>query len=269
MSALATSSARRTESRQPHNASETSLNGALAPSAPNYVAGVAAICQNALGPRSGWLARSALAQSLALCTIEAAQATCSDFIAVSNVIDRYQAYRATRGYLGNKDGLRDLLETFDDVGGPAIWAGKVGNFRRRYTGDGPAVCAAGIFHVADAFYRAGVNSALDLTKALADRSRRAVIEQGWRNGLGDPGDRSWRHLLALTGPIDPALEASAVMALLELTASPSAATSAFDSVTNTAEALGVPVGTLRFTILRWYLSDTATIPEQPLRTTAV
>ncbi|MBB3036132.1 hypothetical protein [Hoyosella altamirensis] len=263
MSALATSSVRRPESRPAYNASDASLNGGVAASAPGYVADVAAICQSVLGPRSGWLPRSALAQSLALCTIEAAQATCSDFIAVSNVIDRYQAYRATRGHLGNNDGLRDLLETFDDVGGPAIWAGKVGNFRRRYTGDGPAVCAAGIFHVADAFYRAGVNSALDLTKALADTSRRAVIEQGWRTGLGDPVDRSWRHLLALTSPIDPALEASAVMALLKLTASPSAATSAFDSVSNTADALGVPVGTLRFTILRWYLSGTAKVPEQP------
>lgn len=251
MSALATSSSR-----------QASIDYATLGS----VAHVASACVQMLGPRSGWFPRRELSESLALCTIEAAQATCSGFTGVCSVIDRYQEYRRTKSPSDSPnrpDTLRNLLETFDDVGGPSIWAGKVGNFRRRYTGDGPAVCAAGIFHAADNFYRSGINTTADLTRAISDPRQRSVIGEAWQTGLGDPSTRSWQHLLALTGRSDSPLDEDAAEIFLAHIAinRGSIDSSALDSA---AAVLDVTSATLRFTILRWYLSESAAGIKEPL-----
>ncbi|MCW4355147.1 hypothetical protein ONR57_17715 [Hoyosella sp. YIM 151337] len=238
-------------------AAPQSAKPALARPGIEGAAAFAALARQHLGAPSSWLDRHVVSESLALCVIEAAQATCSGFATVCSVIDRYQEYQRTKGEPG-PDSLRDLLETFDAVGGPSIWAGKVGNFRRRYTGDGPTVCAAGIFHVADSFYRLGVSTTTDLAATAVRPAWRSKVRDAWRCGLGDPSERSWHHLLALTCPTDPALERAAAQTLLT-----HAAVSVPVDFDSTAALLGVRAGTLRFAIIRWYLCDAAAGIKEP------
>lgn len=106
--------------------------------------------------------------SLALCLVEAVQANVAEAAQTAGVVECYHAYRLAKGHTAGTDGVRALLRTFEEVGGIEAWAGKVGNYRRRYSPNSAPVAAAAIEHAAVLLYRLGIESSEDLRRAVAD-----------------------------------------------------------------------------------------------------
>ncbi|CAM2811092.1 hypothetical protein [Skermania piniformis] len=124
---------------------------------------------------------------LALCVIEACEC--------APVIERYRAYRAAQGEQAATDGVRALLRTFEETGGSDQWAGKVGNFRRRYNPAAEPVPAAAIERTAELLYLHRIETTADLRRALDTPAVRRQLESGIRD-IG--GDREWRLFVGLT-----------------------------------------------------------------------
>jgi hypothetical protein len=129
---------------------------------------------------------------LAVLVIEALQSTvCSD-ADTEAVVDRYCAYRQAQGSWQGRDGARALLRTFEDVGGCLQWAGKVGNYRRRYSPTSTPIVASAIERVAELFYRHRIDSIADFNAAIGDAARRKTLESDFTAISGDP--HAWQRM---------------------------------------------------------------------------
>ena len=92
------------------------------------------------------------------------------------------------------DGARDLLRTFDEVGGVNEWADRIGNRKPTSTGPNAPLKAAAVQSAAAVLADLGITTTAEL--AAADRTAAA---QSW---LAIPGQRSgltWSCLLTLAG----------------------------------------------------------------------
>ncbi|KAA0022510.1 hypothetical protein [Antrihabitans cavernicola] len=135
--------------------------------------------------------------SLAVCVIEALQSSVTDESDTAVVVDRYVAYRHAQGEIAEADGVRALLRTFEEVGGCEQWAGKVGNYRRRYDPAGAPVAGAAIEHAAELFYTHRIDTETDLRRAADDQAKFASLESGLREITGSSD--AWFTLLELAG----------------------------------------------------------------------
>ncbi|GGC70572.1 hypothetical protein IEU95_13555 [Hoyosella rhizosphaerae] len=221
-------------------------------------ADIADICVKRCGEPTTWITATELRESLALCLLEVIQATCSDYRAVVDLLDRYRNYRyaRTRDFSSSNstpDGLQELLNTFDEVGGPTIWVGKVANFRRRYSGDGVPVRAASILHIAHILHQLKVNTVTDLRTAENSEGKMGEIEHAWFTELGELTSHAWPHLRVLVG-LDEVDSSAAVNAFREQ-CTPNMDSHTFrGGMPRAAGRLGVSTSELEFTISRWYLS---------------
>ncbi|CDZ92405.1 hypothetical protein QM787_04600 [Rhodococcus ruber] len=109
------------------------------------------------------------------------------------VTDRYRAYRAAQGADAGHDGIRALLRTFEETGGSAQWAGKVGHYRRRYSPEDAPIAADTVELAADVLHRHGVDSVDDL--AGTDDT---TLADEWQRAGGDPA--VWQPLLDALRP---------------------------------------------------------------------
>lgn len=134
---------------------------------------------------------------LAVCVIEALQSIVTDEFDTAVVIDRYVAYRAAQGQPASDDGIRALLRTFEEVGGCEQWAGKVGNYRRRYNPTAAPVACAAIEHAAELFYLHRIDTYADLRRAVADHATLTSLEAGLSEITGSSD--VWFTLLELAG----------------------------------------------------------------------
>ena len=140
---------------------------------------------------------AAMASGLAICLMEAVQATITGADDADVVVDRYSSYRQAQGQRADVDGVRALLRTFEEAGGIDPWAGKVGNYRRRYSPQSPPVAAGAIEHAAELFYAHRIDSVDDLRDALHTSRVRSELEAGLR-AIAERSD-TWDTLLGLTG----------------------------------------------------------------------
>lgn len=113
---------------------------------------------------------------LAILVIEALQSTVCNDADTDAVVDRYCAYRRAQGPWQGQDGARALLRTFEDVGGCLQWAGKVGNYRRRYSPTSAPIAATAIERVAELFYAYRIDSIADFNAAVENITTRMAIE---------------------------------------------------------------------------------------------
>ena len=131
---------------------------------------------------------------LAILVIEALQSSvCSD-ADTQAVVDRYCAYRQAQGSWLGQDGSRALLRTFEDVGGCLQWAGKVGNYRRRYTATSAPIAASAIEHVAELFYTHRIDSIAEFNAALDDAEKRSALA---RDFIAIGGAQAWTRITDL------------------------------------------------------------------------
>ncbi|RAV00258.1 hypothetical protein [Mycolicibacter senuensis] len=74
--------------------------------------------------------------SLALCIVDSVQSTGVKYSSVEKVVDRYRVYRRAQGGDPNRDGVRELLATFEELRVPDGWAEAIGNWNRTSTRGG-------------------------------------------------------------------------------------------------------------------------------------
>src|SRR4051794_39743676 len=72
-------------------------------------------------------------ESLALCIVDSVQSTGVTYSSVINVRQKYRSYRIEQGADPNTDGARELVGSFDELGGPEAWSLRIGNQNKTST----------------------------------------------------------------------------------------------------------------------------------------
>ena len=138
-------------------------------------------------------------QGLALCIVDSVQSTGVTYSSVVNVVDSYRRYRKAQHADPETDGVRELSATFDELGGPDVWAREIGNQNKTSTHKGAPLKAAAIQDAVKVFLAEGITASQDLRDAAVDPERLAQIESAW---LRIPGQRSgitWHYVQMLAG----------------------------------------------------------------------
>lgn len=226
---------------------------AVASSAAGSAEGLISACLHHLGDPACWIGAQDHSGSLALCLIEAVQASGSDFVPTAGLVARYQAFRNATAMPPAplaRDGLAELLATFDLVGGPAIWIGKVGHYRRRYTGS-IDVRAAEIMHLAHALHACRIDSSTDLLRASSSSHGPEPLAAIWLAELGAPGQQALAHCLALASPAPDSL--ARAREAFRASCAPGTDGLSFGAMTGEVAAeLGVAPDRLDHALVRWH-----------------
>ncbi|MCZ4537922.1 hypothetical protein QBL07_000280 (plasmid) [Gordonia rubripertincta] len=135
---------------------------------------------------------------LALCLIDSIQSTGVTYSSVENVVSRYRSYRREQSGDPNRDGVPDLLATFDELDGPHGWAQKIGNNNRTSTSGGVLKSQA-IRDAAHVLDEARIETAADLRKAAQDEAHLARIRTAWCAVTGQRSGITWHYVQMLAG----------------------------------------------------------------------
>lgn len=136
---------------------------------------------------------------LALCVVDSVQSTGVNYTSVGNVLDRYRAYRRGRGGDPNTDGMAELLASFDELGGPDGWAGRIGTRNRTSTHAGAPLKAAAIRDVARVLSGEGITTAAALRALVDDAARFDEVRRAWCGVVGQRSGITWRYAGMLAG----------------------------------------------------------------------
>lgn len=217
-----------------------------------HVQTVAAACRERLGDPSGWVAPDEYRGSLALCIIESVQAAGTGLADAGAVVERYRAYRRSRQPGPVTDGARALLHTFEQVGSADQWAGKIGNYKRRYSESAAPLRASEIQRTAERLHALAIDSVGDLVDATNDRSSRDDVRAAWDESCGAGDDTTWQHLLLLAGvPGADTTTAATEFVRSALGEDSTPRATATEILTAAAERLGVSPSALGYAVRRW------------------
>ncbi len=136
---------------------------------------------------------------LALCVIDSIQSTGVTYSSVENVIGRYCDFRRELGRDPYTDGAHDLIATFEDVGGSAAWAGRIGNRNKTSTHAGAPLKAVAVRLAAQAMIDGSVVTAQDLRDAAVDTARLQQIRNSWQKVPGQRSGVTWHCVQMLAG----------------------------------------------------------------------
>lgn len=216
---------------------------------------VAEACRTRLGDPSGWVSPDEYRRSLALCIIESVQAAGSRYADAGAVIDRYLAYRRAHSPTPVADGARELLRTFEEAGSSDQWAGKIGNYKRRYSGTAAPLRAAEIQRTAERLHMLHIDSVGDLIDATRDARARAHVHDAWVECSGADDDTTWEHLMLLAGAPqaarDTELDEFVGSALAGTASAPEPAAPPTEILAAAAATLGVAPPLLEHAVRRW------------------
>ncbi|MFK0003399.1 hypothetical protein [Paenarthrobacter sp. NPDC090522] len=94
------------------------------------------VCRSISDDESQWIEADGYPDSLALCIIDSIFSTGSHYTSVVNVVTAYRVMRRAQGGDPNRDGVQELLASFEAVEGSAGWAEAVNNRKPSHTGRG-------------------------------------------------------------------------------------------------------------------------------------
>lgn len=220
------------------------------------VQAVAQACRERLGDPAGWVSPEEYRHSLALCIIESVQAAGTRFADAGTVVDRYLAYRRAHESGPITDGARALLRTFEEAGSADQWAGKIGNYKRRYSESTAPLRATEIQRTAERLHTLRIDSVGDLVGATRTAGTRHHLRAAWDESSGARDDTTWQHLLVLAGVPGTDDSARAIDEFVRSALPDSAADSAPDTRPSTilaaaADRLDVPPAALEHAVRRW------------------
>lgn len=135
---------------------------------------------------------------LALCVIDSVQSTGVTYSSVENVVARYRAHRREQCGDPNRDGVAELLATFDELDGPDEWAQKIGNHNRTSTRSGVLKSEA-IRDAARVLDTAGISDTAGLLNAAEDEPRLGQVRKAWCAVKGQCSGITWHYMLMLAG----------------------------------------------------------------------
>lgn len=156
-------------------------------------------CKAIFGDENNWITADGYPNSLALCVIDSIFSTGSHYQSVINVVAEYCEYRRNQGGDPYTDGIKELLTTFDKVGGSAGWAKLVDNHKPAHTKPGALLKAEVIHSAAKALQTVDVWTVADLHKLHAEDEHLTPVKNVW---LRLPSQRSgvtYNYLLILAG----------------------------------------------------------------------
>ncbi|MDH6675903.1 hypothetical protein M2284_000091 [Rhodococcus sp. LBL1] len=220
------------------------------------VQAVTQACRDRLGDPAGWVPPDEYRHSLALCIIESVQAAGTRFADAGSVVDRYLAYRRAHESGPITDGARALLRTFEEAGSADQWAGKIGNYKRRYSESTAPLRASEIQRTAERLHTLQIDSVGDLVGATRTAGTRHRVRAAWDESSGARDDTTWQHLLVLAGV--PAADDTA-LAIAEFVQSALANTAEGPTrdaqpsaiLAAAADRLDVPPAALEHAVRRW------------------
>lgn len=135
---------------------------------------------------------------LALCVIDSVQSTGVTYSSVENVVARYRAYRRGQGGDPNRDGIAELLATFDGLGDPGGWAQTIGNSNRTSTRGG-ILKAEAIRDAAGVLDAEGIGTTTALRTAAEDEVRLTRVRSAWCGVTGQRSGITWHYMQMLAG----------------------------------------------------------------------
>jgi hypothetical protein len=156
-------------------------------------------CKTIFGDETKWITADGYPNSLALCVIDSIFSTGSHYQSVINVVAEYCKYRRNRGGDPYTDGIKELLATFEDVGGSTGWAKLVDNHKPAHTKPGALLKAEVIHRAAKALKSVNIWTVADLHKLHAEDEHLMAVKNVW---LKLPSQRSgvtYNYFLILAG----------------------------------------------------------------------
>ncbi|WP_430331681.1 heme peroxidase [Rhodococcus sp. ACT016] len=214
-------------------------------------------CRERLGDPAGWVPPDEYRNSLALCIIESVQAAGTRFADAGTVVDRYLAYRRAHEAGPITDGARALLRTFEEAGSADQWAGKIGNYKRRYSESTAPLRAIEIQRAAERLHDLQIDSIGDLVGATRNEGTRHDLRTAWDNSCGARDETTWQHLLLLAGAPGADDDTAAATDEFVRSALASSATDTDDDsppailLAAAADRLDVPAAALEHAVRRW------------------
>ncbi len=158
-----------------------------------------AACKTIFGDETNWITADGYPKSLALCVVDSIFSTGSHYQSVINVVSEYCKYRRGQGGDPYTDGIKELLATFEDVGGSAGWAKLVDNHKPAHTKPGALLKTEVIHRAAKALKSVNIWTVADLYKLHTEDEHLTAVKDAW---LKLPSQRSgvtYNYLLILAG----------------------------------------------------------------------
>ena len=137
--------------------------------------------------------------SLALCVVDSVQSTGVTYSSVEKVLGRYCDFRRDQAHDPYTDGAHELVSTFDELGGPAAWASRIGNQNKTSTHAGASLKAVAIHLAAQALVDRLVLTTQDLRDAAESPVRLSEIRTSWLNVSGQRSGVTWHYVQMLAG----------------------------------------------------------------------
>jgi len=155
--------------------------------------------RQSLPPPAQWPIPEGYPDGLALCVIDAIQSLGVRYSSVVNVVTRYTEHRATAGGDALRDGIDELLATFEELGGSEGWAGRIGNKNRTSTAKGAPLKATAILAATRELDATGIPTTTALRALVEDLDELSQVKRRWLSVPGQRSGISWRYLLMLAG----------------------------------------------------------------------
>jgi hypothetical protein len=160
------------------------------------------VCRTIFGDESKWIEANGYPDSLALGILDSIFSTGSSYQSVVNVVNAYRALRRAEGADPNRDGVTELLASFEKAGGSAGWAMAVENHKPAHTKPG-ALLQAKVVHQA-ALALKGLEGGPILTTAdmhadYAIDNELTRVKEVWLALPGQSSGVTYDYLLILAG----------------------------------------------------------------------
>ncbi|MEU5566146.1 hypothetical protein [Micromonospora musae] len=160
---------------------------------------LATFVRQVLGPPPTWRPMPpGYPDSLALAVIDGIWSMGVRYKAVENVVGRYRRHRREAGGDPNRDGVRELVQHYEQVGGPERFAEQVDNRQRVSTHPGAVLKAEAVYRAGLSLQAVGIETCEQLRTA-ATGSDKARVKSVWLAVPGQASGISWRYLLMLAG----------------------------------------------------------------------
>lgn len=155
-------------------------------------------CREQLPASGVWRPFVGYPDSLALAVMDAVWSTGTRYAITTGVLKRYTAHRQRMGGDAAHDGLQDLLDVFESLGGIDGFIDRIGTRNRVSSHPGAALKAEAVHRAATAIRELDIDAAEEFRAAegteLANRARTA-----WLAVPGQGSGISWRYLRMLLG----------------------------------------------------------------------
>ncbi|MGH8981431.1 MAG: hypothetical protein ACRDWE_10505, partial [Acidimicrobiales bacterium] len=160
-----------------------------------------AYCRANLPPQEDWEPFTGYPNSLALAVTDAIWSMWARYAITRGVIQRYAVYRRSLGGNPAHDGLRELVQVYEQLGGSDQFIDEIGTRNRVSTARGASRKGEVVLEAAHRLLALSIDTADDF-RAADGQDLGQQVAQTWRALPGQGSGISWRYLRMLAGLAD-------------------------------------------------------------------